>query len=884
MHERIRDALLQRWGRTIARHPRTTLALCLALAGASLTLTATSLEFHSDRSDLVDPSLWWNRNYAEYKANFSRWDSVVVCLEGDADRADIDALTRAIVETVGRDARVETADGGLIEDEVDPRLFVLASDEEFEAILGRLRQGRAIAAADHANQALAVALGAMAATPPGPDGLDDLQRLLDPYLATLRDEAPAFDLLGDTAPRWRPLVSSTGRMRFIQVQFADIGAGIDRLSESLAWLRETVAGVMEASGPADVAWGVTGIPAIEADETAQSIRDSTISSIIAFAAITMMMIVVFRGVRVPLLAASALLIGMAWSFGWLVLTVGHLQLLSVVFSVILLGLGIDFALHLVARLELVQDEHDDLPSAIARVFRGIGPGMLTGAVTTAAAFAATALTDFKGMAEMGVIAGGGILLCLVAVLSAFPAGLALTGRWKKIIRHRAGGEEAHFAHGRLDVVDRRPWPTLVIATVLIAVALAAATRVRYDPNVLNLHAPGIESVVWEKRLVADDARSVWSALISTTPRLAPILTRQLRELPTVSDVGGMGILYPSSLEARRARVDALRSEAAPLAGVAADLPTLQAQLATVRSGLAIRAGRESGATATRLGEIVANLDVALSSSRTLDADRVRAQLERLEAAFASARRSLAIQLERALAPEPVAPDDLPGFLREQWVGDDGAWLLRVFPADDTQGRSVLDPEPLRAFVESIRSVAPNVLGPPVQILESNSLIIRAYKNAALYAVLAIIALLLLDFRSLADSLCAIAPVGLGFIGVFGIIGIADVTPELRQYHRHADDLRHRGGRGGPHGPSMAGGAAGSAGGPERGHRPGYHADDADHDDRVRKPHDRPTSRHSIAGVCNGRRSGGHPAGVLHRAAGAAASENDNDTRSGRITY
>ena len=77
---------------------------------------------------------------------------------------------------------------------------------------------------------------------------------------------------------------------------------------------------------------------------------------------------------IVMLAALALLVGIAWSFGWLVLTVGHLQLLSVVFSVILLGLGIDFALHLVARLELVQDEHADLPSAIARVFRGIGPG------------------------------------------------------------------------------------------------------------------------------------------------------------------------------------------------------------------------------------------------------------------------------------------------------------------------------------------------------------------------------------------------------------------------------------------------------------------------------------------------------------------------------
>jgi len=773
MHERIRDVLLDRWGHAVAARPGITMCLCLIIAGASIWLTLTRLEFHPDRSDLVDRELPWNRRYADYKKNYARWDDLIICFEAEPDDQPLVVLTREIAARLGASPRVAAADAGFHESQADPRLFVLAPAGEFESNLQRFRVGRRIAGAENANEALAGVLTALASeTGAGSrDAIGELRRLLDPYLATLRGEAPRFAFIDADQPMWRPLTIDSGRLHFILVEFADKGAGLDGVSRNLRWLREQVGDILKSAGEDGRSWGVTGITAIEADETIQSINDSTISSIIAFVAITVLMVIVFRGITVPLLAAGCLLIGMSWSFGWLVLSVGHLQLLSVVFSVILLGLGIDYALHLVARLELVQDEHEDLPSAIARVYRGIGPGMLTGTVTTAAAFAATALTEFKGMAEMGIIAGGGIVLCLVAMLSAFPAALALTGRWKTVIRHRHGGEEAHFAHGRLDVVDRRPWWTLAVVALVVAASLWLALQARYDPNVLNLHPPGIESVVWEKRLVEHDARSVWSALIETTPEKAERLTHRLRELPTVSDVGGMGILYPADLDARRHQVELLRAEAIPEVAVAGDLPTLTTQLASVRQGLLQRASSEASDVAAHLRAIVSEIDAAVRAGRALDARQAEEQQQRLEAAFQSARADVAVHVERALSPEPLSPNDLPEVLRSQWVGMDGQWLLRVYPSIDDLGRSVLDPERLGAFVESIRRIDPAVLGPPVQIYESSILIVNSYIKAAVLALAAIFVLLLVDFRSLADSLCAMVPVGIGFLGMFAIIAL-----------------------------------------------------------------------------------------------------------------
>ena len=171
--------------------------------------------------------------------------------------------------------------------------------------------------------------------------------------------------------------------------------------------------------------GVTGVPALESDETAQSTEDATFASVLSLSLIALLMMVVYRRVEVPLFAVGALLLGVAASFGWVTLAVGHLQVLSVVFAIVLLGLGIDTAIHFIARLELLHADHDHMGAALVRTFRGVGPGVVTGALTTAAAFGATSFTDFTGVAEMGVIASGGVIICTLFIMALFPALMVL---------------------------------------------------------------------------------------------------------------------------------------------------------------------------------------------------------------------------------------------------------------------------------------------------------------------------------------------------------------------------------------------------------------------------------------------------------------------------
>ncbi|MHC4218548.1 MAG: MMPL family transporter, partial [Planctomycetota bacterium] len=544
--------------------------------------------------------------------------------------------------------------------------------------------------------------------------------------------------------------------------------------ESVQWEHRLV----EASDAPQTAWGVTGIPAIEADETSQAIHDSTVASVLAIVLITLVMFIAFRGLAVPLLAATALLIGMSWSFGWLILSVGHLQLLSVVFSVILLGMGIDFALLFVSRLELVQNEHRLLSSATARVYRRMGPGMLTGAVTTAAAFAATALTDFRGMAEMGIIAAGGILLCLIAVLSAFPALLALTGRWKRIIRQRPGGEGARFAFGYLDFIDAHPRATLTTVGIVVLCLAGLAVRVKYDPNIMHLQSAGVESVRWEHRLVEEDAHSVWSAAVMTTPQQAPGLVDRLRRVEGVFDVSGMGMFFPTDYDERRQLIAETRDQPLEPREAEPGLTSTLTQLAAVRAGLRLRGRNAPDDVQPRLAAVDQRLVDAMRAGGRMTAAEQEDAWATLDARFLAARDELVQWADEALAPRAPTADDLPPLLREMWVGTDGSWLLQVYPEAADEQVSILAPERLGPFVRDLKAALADtdtdIIGAPVQIYESSQLIKREYIKAAAYAIAAILVLLCLDFRRLADALCAMAPVTVGFIGAFGMMGLMGV--------------------------------------------------------------------------------------------------------------
>ena len=151
----FRERALDAWGRGVVRHPRITLLICLLIAGASVALAITQLELQADRSDLVSGDLDWSKRYADYRHDFSRWDDLVLCFEGDQHDSRVDELARQVAERLESEVRVASADAGFSMADAGPRMWKIGDDDEFEQALTWFSHARDVAMQPGPAEALA---------------------------------------------------------------------------------------------------------------------------------------------------------------------------------------------------------------------------------------------------------------------------------------------------------------------------------------------------------------------------------------------------------------------------------------------------------------------------------------------------------------------------------------------------------------------------------------------------------------------------------------------------------------------------------------------------------------------------------------------------------
>src|SRR5207248_3133181 len=204
----------------------------------------------------------------------------------------------------------------------------------------------------------------------------------------------------------------------------------------------------------------------------------------------------YGGLRHAMLVNGLLLLGTAYSFGFVTLAVGHLNILSAAFSAVLIGLGIDFAIHYVATYLNLRRHGCDEETALLRMVVEVGPGVVTGGVTTAAAFFMAAMTDFIGVRELGLVAGGGILLCVLSTVVVLPPLILLVDRRWPLVPLPRILPAGHWFQFPIR------WPKMRMGLTLVAAAVvtAGSTGLRYDHNLLNLQPRHLESADIERQL------------------------------------------------------------------------------------------------------------------------------------------------------------------------------------------------------------------------------------------------------------------------------------------------------------------------------------------------------------------------------------------------
>lgn len=532
----------------------------------------------------------------------------------------------------------------------------------------------------------------------------------------------------------------------------------------------------------DIDVGITGESVLDLDEMESSIHDSTRATLWSLVLVSIMFAFAFQKITRPLMALFALLLGLGWTLGFTTIAIGHLNLLTVTFATILVGLGADFGIHSIYRYEEERARGQGPLWAMETCIEQTGLENLTGAVTTAVAFWAIRFTDFRGVAELGMIAGTGVMLCFLAMATVLPALIFLQERRHSVAVEPRPGWAAPLAAAE-ELLLSHPW-LVIAACSLFSVWCLTKLPVTFDYNLLHLQSNALPSVQTELRLIHSAENSKNSHGVLMAVALADSLEEAKRKeaafkkLPSVSAVESVTELIPPDYPAKIPVVKALQSlmEDVPLPD-----PNGPRDAGT-RNGL------------MEMGEGFTQLDAAFKAAYPIlikDPDpEVREQAQRfkdlLNTLFTTLEhlgpgviadsveafqhdlfgdlRGILEFLKAQRAEPPVTFQLLPKEVAVRSIGKSGKILLRVYPKHDVWERENLTP-----FVTELQSVDPDIIGTPIMVYYHTEALKRAYEVSGYYALSAIVVLLLLHFRAVGTTCLALFPKLVGVLWMLGLM-------------------------------------------------------------------------------------------------------------------
>ncbi|MCZ6464573.1 MAG: MMPL family transporter, partial [Proteobacteria bacterium] len=333
---------------------------------------------------------------------------------------------------------------------------------------------------------------------------------------------------------------------------------------------------------------VTGNPAINYEEMIGLAWDIGGAGVFCFLLVALILFRALRSLRLVIAALATLLIGLIWTAGFATLAVGHLNLISIAFGILFIGLGVDFCIHLGMRYADLLRSTRDHAGSLRRAVDSVGSSLVVCALTTAIGFLVFIPTSYKGVAELGLISGGGMLIILVLTLTFFPA---LISSWLPVDPVRHLEKPLVFRTTWWRVFETHPG---AVRWTALAAAVAAAVVVpnfRFDPNVVRMRDPSTPSVQAFDDLLADSRTSPWyTNAVAANLEEAQAMAARLRELDVVSRTVTLADYVPADQDEKLAILeDVAFLMDAPVGGTgaaaraSAEGPSIEEQVGALRS-------------------------------------------------------------------------------------------------------------------------------------------------------------------------------------------------------------------------------------------------------------------------------------------------------------
>ena len=552
---------------------------------------------------------------------------------------------------------------------------------------------------------------------------------------------------------WRALMTGTrgnaaDRRRVILIQ-PRLDFGSLRPAESAMTALRTLIAEMAYDGAAGVNVRLTGSAAL-AEEELESVEEGMgLAAILSLFLVAVLLSVGLGSPRLTIATVLTLVCGLIMTAAFAFAVVGELNLISVAFAVLFIGLSVDFGIHFALRYReaLIGGRTQD--AALGEAAAGVGGALTLCAVAASIGFFSFLPTDYRGLAELGLIAGVGMFVALAANLTILPALITLMGSPAPPPAARAGAP-ARLARA----IENHPRAVIASALALTLAAGLLAPWARFDFDPLNLKDRRTESVSTLFDLMADSRTSPYSATV-LAPSLdaADALARRLLSLDPVESTATLSDYVPAAQTEKLEIIDAMSFFLAPaLSNRDAKPPPgsdeRAAALTRVRERLAAFAATSRDAASRAAAERLSRAFDRLEAKGGTDGDALASLERRLIALFPERIR----ELGDSLAAEPFARADLPDEIKRRAVAADGRARLEIYPKENLHDR-----EALERFVSAVRAVAPDAIGSPVVILEAGNTVVGAVRDAAVLAFVVIAILMGVLLRSVRDALFVFAP-------------------------------------------------------------------------------------------------------------------------------
>ncbi len=740
--------LIDHWVELVQRLRFVVIALALAICGYSIYFIINHIGMSTDTKDMLSEDLSWRQLDIEYERVFTETlDNVVIVVEAstpDAARASALTLYQALL--------------------TDP---VLLNDIYYPAALPFFQQSAFLFMEetelyDLADQLAAIQpfigilledktlRGLFSMLSDALQAIEDGEEIdLDPLLLEINRalESQQYQV------SWQRLISADTVSKdvyreFIIAQtleapgeFLPGQAAINRINKTIDRLQlENEQTRIRLTGPTALAY-----------EELKSVSEANIIAIAA--SLVMVTVILMFGLSsIWLFFASlvTLIMGLITTTAFAAATVGTLNLISVAFAVLYIGLGIDFAIHLGLRYREESILTTDNSRALSIAFRQMFRSLFLCALTTAIGFYSFMPTDYQGVAELGWIAGSGMFISLLYTFTLLPALLSL--RQYRALHDRRPAHEHPVLQRLSQLPYRYPKHISLASLVLVVITLATVKQIGFDSNTLNLQDPENESVQTYQDLLADSETSPWFVVLITTDRAdAEKHIRNIKKLDIVDRVIWSDDLVPANQEDKLFIVD--------------DLNLMLGELDDYPQPEVIKHNQRVSAVNALLSKLSAleNIDSAQvrllkANLQNLTGNMQSDQLEDLEQRLLVHLDGSIDSLAKALTADSIDTSDIPQQVLSRWFKQD-YYKLEIYPADDLS-----DNDAMIRFVRELQDYNDKIIGAPVINVEAGEAVITAFKSAIIYALIAISLLLFLLIKVKLDALLILISVIIG--GIF----------------------------------------------------------------------------------------------------------------------